>query len=125
MGKWWRNGALTGAALVAVAIFAILWKCTVGYYPIDRFAGLAAESTNQGRSVVITGHVMGSFYCVGRIDSALNGRELNIRMRPRYICPQQRSGDFDVRINVSPSSVTRVTYGDERAPVPPSASSAS
>lgn len=113
---WLRKTALTGAAILGVAIVAILWRCSVGYYPIDRFAGLAAETSDQGRAVLISGHVMGSYYCVGRIDSALNGHELNIRMRPKYVCPQQRSGDFRVSIKVQ-SSVRRITYGDERVSV--------
>jgi hypothetical protein len=118
MGRW-RKGGLIGAIIVGIAVLVILWRCSTGYYPVDRFAGLAAEPTDQGRAVLISGHVMGSFYCVGRIDSDLTGPELNIRMRPRYICPRQRSGDFEVRVKVPQSSVTRVTYGDERAPVPP------
>lgn len=118
MGRW-REAGLIGVTIVGVAIMALLWRCGASYYPVDRFAGLSAAPTDQGRAVLISGHVMGSFYCVGRLDSALNGRELNVRMRPKYICPQQRSGDFEVRIKVPQFSVLRVTYGEERSPILP------
>jgi hypothetical protein len=89
------------------------------YYPVDAFAGLTAGSLRGGRAILVSGHVMGSFYCVGRLDYRERQRELNIRMRYRHICPGQRNGSFSIEVPVA-GGVDHVTYGDERIQVPES-----
>lgn len=82
------------------------------YYPADVFADLNVQRSSGGRSVLVSGHVMGSTLCVGEIDHAERGEVLNVRMRYRLICPNQHGGDFSVEIPIS-GAIRRVTYGDE------------
>lgn len=103
--------------LSAALILAGYGWWSASYYPLDAFAGLTAGPLRGGRAVLISGHVMGSFYCVGRLDHRERQGELNIRMRYRRICPGQRSGSFSIEVPIA-GKVDHVTYGDERIPLP-------
>src|SRR4051812_45890841 len=88
-GKW-LIGLLVAAAGLALGCFT-LWS--VSYYPRDMFADLRAEPLRGRKTVLVKGYVVSSgFFCVGTIHHREHGEELNIRMRYRLICPNQRSG---------------------------------
>lgn len=116
--KNFGRSVLIGISLCVIVLISTFWWYNLNYYPIDRFAGLKAEHGRDGRTIRITGHVMGSVYCIGRINARLSNGELNIRMRYRLICPSQRSGSFETEILVPHSPVRAVTYGDERSEIP-------
>lgn len=106
--------ALTGSTFAVVMLFTILVRYSQDHYPQERFAGLTAEVINHGKAVYLSGHVMGSIYCVGRVSMRLHGSEANVRMHPRLFCPRQSSGDFELVISVPQGGVERVTYGRDR-----------
>jgi hypothetical protein len=111
--KMWLSGSLATILAITVSLVG-LWS--VSYYPFELFAGFKAEVTAEGEAVIVTGHVMGSMFCVGQLDHREQNGELNLRMRYRLICPSQRSGSFSILIHTS-EKVRRVTYGDERTPI--------
>jgi hypothetical protein len=113
-----RFRPLTLAIILSAAlIFAGYGWWSASYYPFDVFAGLTASSSRGGRAIVVSGHVMGSFYCVGPLDHRERQGELNVRMRYRLMCSGQRSGSFSIEIPLA-GKVDRVTYGDERIRLP-------
>lgn len=106
---------LLAGSTVAITFLGLgcffLWSDS--YYSVDKFANFTAQSLPGRNTILVRGHLMGSGYCVGKIDYQEGGGELNLRMRYRIVCPNQRNGDFSVEIPAS-TTTHRVTYGKER-----------
>lgn len=116
MGINRRRISVILAAIIGSLVFTGYSLWSVNYYPPNLFAGLKAKILPGGREVLVTGHVMGSMFCVGTLAHLQKGEELNVRMRYRFICPSQRSGDFAIRIKAA-APLRRVTYGNERTEI--------
>lgn len=107
-------GIMAAIGLVVIGCFFI-WSNN--YYSVDRFAAFTAQTIPRQNNILVRGHLMGSSFCVGKIDYQERDGEINLRMRYRIVCPNQRSGDFAVEIPAS-TTIRRVTYGEERSELP-------
>lgn len=101
------------AVIAAFITFATI-KYMSGYYPFDIFSNVHAEK--EGSYVKFSGHVMGSYYCKGRLIINKNQHTINVRMKKRFICPRQVSGNFLYYVPVT-SETEFVSYGDEQITV--------
>ena len=113
---------LAAAMLFSAGFYTSFYLIRSGYgleiYSSDSFVRLSARpmrpnNIDGGIDMEVSGHHMGSLYCIGPIDQNFIGTEINILMTKPLICGLPEDGNFTYVINV-PSNMNLVSFGVDR-----------
>jgi hypothetical protein len=111
----WVKIALTLIALATV-IIVLLKETGFGFstYSGERFASLhASRDRNNTSKFYFSGHIMGSWNCLGPVTVQRSGNELNVSMSEPLLCGSQGGGNFNYALE-GEGPFTSITYGEDR-----------
>lgn len=104
------------AIILIVSLLIFLKESQFGFstYPRSSFARLTVQrDRNDASKFHFSGHIMGSWNCLGPVKVDRSGDDLNLQMTDPFLCGSQGGGDFD-HVFDTEGSVKRITYGRER-----------
>lgn len=105
-----------GLILIMALTIVVLRETRFGFspYPAALFTQMKAEPRGSHQyELLLTGHIMGSFDCLGRLRARRSGQTLNLTMISPLMCGDQGGGDFSIIIPLD-APVNKVTFGREQ-----------